>query len=90
VTSGNPQKLFRTDVAVSFGPTHSIRPPTSRSHLHNLLADIVAGGTVIRYDNSHGQHERDTAEGLDEDYEFPGYDAVQRRGFPTAGGIFID
>ena len=38
-----------------------------------------AGETIIRYDNSHGQHERHTAEGLDEDYGFPGYDAVQRR-----------
>jgi hypothetical protein len=38
-----------------------------------------ADETVIRYDNSHGHHERHTAEGLDEDYEFPGYNAVQRR-----------
>lgn len=38
-----------------------------------------AGETVIRYDNSHGRHERHTPDGLDEDYEFPGYDAVQRR-----------
>jgi len=38
-----------------------------------------AGETVIRYDNSHGHHERHTPDGLDEDYEFPGYDAVQRR-----------
>jgi hypothetical protein len=37
------------------------------------------GDTVIRYDNSHGHHERHTADGLDENYEFPGYDAVQRR-----------
>lgn len=35
------------------------------------------GETLIRYDNSHGAHERHTADGLDEDYEFPGYDAVQ-------------
>lgn len=38
-----------------------------------------AGETVIRYDNSHGRHERHTPDGLDENYEFPGYDAVQRR-----------
>jgi len=38
-----------------------------------------ASETIIRYDNSHGQHERHTAEGLNEGYEFPGYDAVQRR-----------
>lgn len=35
--------------------------------------------TLIRYDNSHGIHERHTTDGLDEDYEFPGYDAVQER-----------
>lgn len=37
------------------------------------------GETVIRYDNSHACHERHTPGGLDEDYEFPGYDAVQRQ-----------
>lgn len=37
------------------------------------------GVTLIRYDNSHGVHERHTPEGLDDDYEFPGYDAVQER-----------
>lgn len=37
------------------------------------------GTTLIRYDNAHGDHERHTPEGLDTDYEFPGYDAVQER-----------
>lgn len=37
------------------------------------------GETLIRYDNSHGVHERHTAEGLDDDYNFPGFDAVQDR-----------
>jgi hypothetical protein len=37
------------------------------------------GETVIRYDNSHGVHERHTRDGLDEDYTFPGYDAIQVR-----------
>jgi len=37
------------------------------------------GKTVIRYDNSHGFHERHTTEGRDENYEFPGYDAIQAR-----------
>lgn len=37
------------------------------------------GTTIIRYDNSHGEHERHTRAGLDADYEFPGYDAVQER-----------
>ena len=35
--------------------------------------------TLLRYDNSHGAHERHTADGLDKDYEFPGYEAVQSR-----------
>ena len=34
---------------------------------------------IVRYDNSHGVHERHTADGLDENYEFPGYEAVQDR-----------
>lgn len=38
-----------------------------------------AGDMLIRYGNSHGHHERHTADGLDESYEFPSYDAVQRR-----------
>lgn len=37
------------------------------------------GTTLIRYDNSHGVHERHTSEGLDEDYEFPGYREVKAR-----------
>lgn len=37
------------------------------------------GDTLVRYDNSHGVHERHTPEGIDEDYEFPGYEAVQKR-----------
>jgi hypothetical protein len=37
------------------------------------------GRTLIRYDNSHGVHERHTPDGRDEDYQFPGYDAVQER-----------
>lgn len=37
------------------------------------------GETLIRYDNSHGFHERHTAVGRDDDYEFVGYDAVQAR-----------
>ena len=37
------------------------------------------GKTLIRYDNSHGVHERHTPHGIDEDYEFPGYEAVQER-----------
>ncbi|WP_049938216.1 toxin-antitoxin system TumE family protein [Halorhabdus tiamatea] len=35
--------------------------------------------TFVRYDNSHGIHERHTSEGLDEDYDFPGYAAMQDR-----------
>ncbi|ERG93021.1 MAG: hypothetical protein J07HQW1_03074 [Haloquadratum walsbyi J07HQW1] len=35
--------------------------------------------TLIRYDNSHGVHERHTSNGLDDDYRFPGYGAVQER-----------
>jgi hypothetical protein len=37
------------------------------------------GDTLLRYDNSHGHHERHTADGIDDAYEFPGYDAVQRQ-----------
>ena len=37
------------------------------------------GDTLVRYDNSHGVHERHMPEGIDEDYEFPGYEAVQKR-----------
>jgi len=35
--------------------------------------------TLIRYDNSHGDHDRHTPDGLDEDYEFPGYRAIKDR-----------
>jgi len=37
------------------------------------------GTTLVRYDNSHGVHERHTRDGLDDEYEFPGYDAIQDR-----------
>jgi hypothetical protein len=37
------------------------------------------GETLVRYDNSHGVHERHMPEGIGEDYEFPGYEAVQKR-----------
>lgn len=37
--------------------------------------------TIVRYDNSHGVHDRHTPDGLDEDYEFPGYEAVFDRFF---------
>jgi len=37
------------------------------------------GTTLVRYDNSHGDHDRHTPDGRDPDYEFPGYDAVQER-----------
>ena len=37
------------------------------------------GETIVRYDNSHGFHERHTAEGRDVDYEFSGYDEIQAR-----------
>ena len=43
---------------------------------YRLHYGTEAGKTLIRYDNSHGYHERHT---VDEHYEFPGYDAVQRR-----------
>jgi hypothetical protein len=46
---------------------------------YRLHYGTEAGETLIRYDNSHGYHERHTTNGLDESYEFPGYDAVQRR-----------
>lgn len=37
------------------------------------------GTTLVRYDNSHGVHERHTRDGLDDDYRFPGYEAVADR-----------
>ena len=46
---------------------------------YRLHYGTATGATLVRYDNSHGVHERHTAEGLDEDYDFPGYDAVQNR-----------
>jgi hypothetical protein len=47
------------------------------------------GKTLLRFDNSHGVHERHTAKGRDDDYEFPGYDAMQER-FWTAVERFRD
>ncbi len=38
-----------------------------------------ASACWISYDNSHGDHERHTARGRDEDYDFPGYSALQNR-----------
>ncbi len=46
---------------------------------YRLHYGTEAGETLIRYDNSHGYHERHTATERDESYEFPGYGAVQRR-----------
>lgn len=46
---------------------------------YRLHYGTEGGETLIRYDNSHGVHERHTPNGIDEDYEFPGYDAVQER-----------
>ena len=46
---------------------------------YRLHYGTEAGETLVRYDNSHGYHERHTATGLDESYEFSGYGAVQRR-----------
>lgn len=37
------------------------------------------GETIVRYDNSHGVHERPTADGLDEASEFPGYREMAAR-----------
>lgn len=37
------------------------------------------GTTLIRYDNSHGNHERHTENGLDDGYKFPGYREVKNR-----------
>ena len=45
---------------------------------YRLHYGTEGGETLIRYDNSHGIHERHTGEGLDDDYEFPGYGAVQQ------------
>ena len=46
---------------------------------YRLHCGIKNGKTLIRYDNSHGVHERHPPTGIDEDYEFSGYDAVQER-----------
>ena len=46
---------------------------------YRLHCGTEDGETLIRYDNSHGVHERHTPDGLDDDYGFPGYDAVQAR-----------
>jgi len=46
---------------------------------YRLHYGTEAGETLIRYDNSHGVHERHTDEGLDDGYEFPGYSAIQQR-----------
>ena len=46
---------------------------------YRLHYGTVDETTLVRYDNSHDEHERHTREGLDEGYEFPGYDAVQER-----------
>jgi hypothetical protein len=46
---------------------------------YRLHLGTEEGETLIRYDNSHGDHERHTRDGLDQDYEFPGYDAVQQQ-----------
>lgn len=46
---------------------------------YRLHYGTEAGETIVRYDNSHGVHERHTADGLDEAYEFPGYEAMQNR-----------
>ena len=44
---------------------------------YRLHYGTEGGKTLLRYDNSHGVHERHTPTGIDEDYEFPGYDVVQ-------------
>ena len=46
---------------------------------YRLHYGTEGGKTLIRYDNSHGVHERHTPNGIDDGYEFPGYDAVQER-----------
>jgi hypothetical protein len=39
---------------------------------YRLHYGTATGETIVRYDNSHGVHERHTSAVLDEDYEFPG------------------
>ncbi|UIP00427.1 DUF6516 family protein [Halobaculum sp. CBA1158] len=46
---------------------------------YRLHHGTTGGETIVRYDNSHGIHERHTADGLDDGYEFPGYEAVLDR-----------
>lgn len=46
---------------------------------YRLHYGTTDGDTIVRYDNSHGVHERHTEEGLDEEYEFPGYETVLDR-----------
>jgi hypothetical protein len=48
---------------------------------YRLHYGTANGETIVRYDNSHGVHERHTPDGLDETYEFPGYGAVVDRFF---------
>lgn len=63
---------------------------------YRLHYGTAGGTTLIRYDNSHGEHERHTADGRDEDYDFPGYDTVQERFWEeveqirTGGGLSPD
>lgn len=49
-------------------------PEGTKYRLHYGTED---GTTLIRYDNSHGEHERHTSDGRDDDYEFPGYGTIQ-------------
>jgi hypothetical protein len=46
---------------------------------YRLHYGTTDGDAIVRYDNSHGVHERHTGDGLDEDHEFPGYEAVVDR-----------
>lgn len=46
---------------------------------YRLHYGTVGGDTIVRYDNSHGVHERHTADGLDDEYTFPGYVEVRTR-----------
>ena len=57
-------------------PTSEKFPDGVTYRLHYGTED---GTTLLRYDNSHGDHERHTSDGLDDEYEFLGHDAVQRR-----------
>lgn len=46
---------------------------------YRLHYGTTDGEVIVRYDNSHGVHERHTSAGLDDEYEFPGYEAVVDR-----------